>query len=118
MGEVEFDADYLEGLVDYSYEPDVFVYRVDETRSYTPDFRIVRKGKRKPLYIEFKGVLDVATRKKMKLVKDTYPKADIRFVFQNAHNKIRKGSKTTYGMWCDQHGFKWSHKVLPPAWLK
>jgi hypothetical protein len=119
MGEVKFDAEYLEGTtISYEYEPDTFVYKVDETRKYTPDFKILRKGNRKPLYIEYKGVLDVATRKKMKLVKEHYPLVDIRFVFQVAKNKIRKGSKTTYGMWADQWGFKWADGEIPKSWLK
>lgn len=119
MGEVKFDAEYLEGTkINYEYEPDTFVYEVAEERKYTPDFKIIRKGNRKPLYIEYKGVLDVATRKKMKLMKDQYPFVDIRFVFQVAKNKIRKGSKTTYGMWADQWGFKWADGEIPASWLK
>lgn len=127
MGEVEFDATYLEGAnLEYWYESDVFEYRVEETRKYTPDFKIKRPGvirngkasRRKPLYIEYKGVLDVATRKKMKLFKEQHPTVDLRIVFQNAKNKIRKGSKTSYGMWATQHGFKWADKEIPSSWLK
>ena len=119
MGEVEFDAHYLEaGKLEYWYEPDVFEYKVEETRKYTPDFKIKRTGRRKPLFIEYKGVLDVATRKKMKLFKKQYPKVDLRIVFQNALNKIRKGSRTTYAMWAEQWGFKWANKEIPKSWLK
>jgi len=127
MGEVEFDATYLEnGKLEYWYESDVFEYKVEESRKYTPDFKIKRPGvirngkmiRRKPLYIEYKGVLDVRTRKKMKLFKKQHPSVDLRIVFQNAKNKIRKGSKTSYGAWAEQHGFKWADKEIPRSWLK
>ena len=32
--------------------------------------------------------------------------------------KIRKGSKTTYGMFCDKHGILWAEKTIPESWLK
>jgi len=119
MGEVEFDATYLEGgTLAYEYESEVFEYKVEETRKYTPDFKIIRKGRRKPLYIEYKGVLDVRTRKKMKLFKEQHPNVDLRIVFQNAQNKIRKGSKTSYAMWAEQWNFKWADKEIPRSWLK
>jgi hypothetical protein len=119
MGEVKFDAEYLEGTpISYKYEPEKFKYLVHKTCTYTPDFKIQRKSNRKPLYIEYKGVLDVATRNKMKLVKLQHPLVDIRFVFQDASNKIRKGSKTTYGQWADQWGFRWADGELPKLWLK
>jgi hypothetical protein len=118
MGEVRFFADHLEGTkIKAEYEPDSFDYHVDKICTYTPDFKITRPRKR-PFYLEFKGVLDLATRNKMKLVKKQHPKIDIRFVFQVASNKIRKGSKTTYGMWADQHGFLWSDNCIPKGWLK
>jgi hypothetical protein len=65
------------------------------------------------VYLEYKGVLDGKTRKKMKLVKKQHPKLDIRIIFEKASNKIYRGSKTTYGMWADQHGFKWEDNVMP-----
>ena len=70
MAEVRFDAGYIEGKksVNADYEADVFKYSVDEVRKYTPDWTLYLRGGR-TVYIEFKGVLDMATRKKMKLVK-------------------------------------------------
>ena len=124
MGEVRFAADNLDGKpINAEYEPDKFSYLVHKTCNYTPDFRVTirkptPKTKGKIFYIEFKGVLDLATRSKMKLVKEQHPTLDIRFVFQSASNKIRKGSKTTYGMWADQHGFKWADNTIPKEWLK
>ena len=43
---------------------------------------------------------------------------DIRIVFQSAKTKIRKGSKTTYGMFCDKHGIMWAEKQIPESWLR
>jgi len=53
----------------------------------------------------------------MKAVKKQWPKMDIRFVFQNANNKLNKRSKTTYAQWADKHGFPWAHKRIPEEWL-
>jgi hypothetical protein len=65
------------------------------------------------VYLEYKGVLDGTTRKKMKLMKKQYPNSDIRLIFEKAGNKIYRGSKTTYGEWATQHGFKWEDNVMP-----
>ena len=118
MGEVRFDASFIEGkkgITSY-YEPDKFPYRVEKTCVYTPDFKI-KPYRKKAFYVEYKGVLDVDARNKMKLVKQQYPKLDIRFVFQRANNKIQKNSKTTYGMWADQWGFPWADNCIPKEWL-
>ena len=119
MAEVRFDAGYIEGKksVNADYEADVFKYSVDEVRKYTPDWTLYLRGGR-TIYIEFKGVLDMTTRKKMKLVKKQYPQLDIRIVFECAKNKISKTSTTTYGMWADQWGFPWADNELPKDWLK
>ena len=34
-----------------------------------------------------------------------------------ANQKISSISKTSYGEWCDQHGFKWAEKEIPDEWL-
>ena len=80
--------------------------------TYTPDF-VLPNG----VIIEAKGVWMVEDRKKHLLVREQHPELDIRLVFQQANNKIRKGSKTTYGMWCDKKNIKWSNKVIPTSWL-
>ena len=118
MGEVRFDAECIEGKksVQAEYEPDSFQYKVEETKSYTPDYKVqTRSGK--TFYIEYKGVLDLETRKKMVRVKQQHPDLDIRFVFQKAANKIRKGSPTTYGMWAEKEGFQWHELTIPRRWL-
>jgi len=118
MGEVRFEAANIQGKrsVHADYEPDSFKYTVEETRTYTPDFRILSKSGN-TFYIEYKGVLDLETRKKMVRVRDQHPDLDIRFVFQKASNKIRKGSPTSYGMWSDKNGFKWADNHIPKEWL-
>ena len=80
---------------------------------YTPDF-ILPNG----LIIEAKGRLTQQDRVKMLLVKDQHPLLDIRFVFQRASNVIRKGSKTSYGMWADRYGFPWAQGLIPLKWIK
>lgn len=121
MAEVRFDAQYIEGRsnVEAVYEGDMFKYQVYEIRKYKPDWIVLRKASnRKPLYIEYKGVLSVADRKKLKLVRQQHPDIDLRIVFEKPTNKINKGSKTTYAQWARQHGFIYSDNCLPPEWLK
>jgi hypothetical protein len=81
-------------------------------RTYTPDFELDNG-----IIIEYKGLFEPADRRKHLHVRAQHPDLDIRFVFYNAAAKINKGSKTTYAMWADKYGFKWSHKVVPDEWL-
>jgi hypothetical protein len=120
MAEVRFDASFIEGKssVHAHYEISQFEYEVNETCKYTPDWTLIVQPGGHHIYIEFKGVLDRATRKKMKLVKKQHPLLDIRLVFEKASNKIQKGSKTTYAMWAKQWGFPWADNHLPKEWLK
>lgn len=48
------------------------------------------------------------------------PKIKFRLLFQNANTKIRKGSKMTYGDWCDKYGIEWAdfRQGIPKEWLK
>jgi hypothetical protein len=120
MGEVRFEFENIDNnkLIDHAnYEGEKFLYRVDEFHTYTPDWCIVTKSG-KHIHIEYKGVLDLATRKKMILFRDQHPDIDIRFVFQRGTNPIRKGSKTTYLMWAAKNGFMASDGSLPVEWLK
>ena len=81
-------------------------------RTYTPDFQLDNG-----IFIESKGLFDNEDRRKHLAVRDQHPELDIRFVFSNAQAKLYKGSKTTYAMWCDKHGFQWAETVLPKEWL-
>jgi len=124
MGEVIFEHEYLTGIKPIvEYERDTFEYKVEETHTYTPDFTVelarpTKKTKGKVFYIEYKGVLDRPTRKKMLLIKKQYPTLDIRIVFQRGKNKIYKGSKTTYMDWANKHGFPCADNEVPKSWLK
>lgn len=98
----------------YTYEEDVLEYTIPEKiHKYTPDFKGVKSG----IFLEVKGIFDLADRQKHLLLREQYPELDIRLVFQNANARIYKRSKTTYGMWCDKQGIKWCHKTIPVSWL-
>lgn len=98
---------------EFKYETVKLPY-VPKVRQYTPDFFIPTTN----IYIEAKGRLTREDRTKMLLVKEQHPECDIRFVFQNAKNKLYKNSNTTYGDWCNKHGFEWAEKTVPREWLK
>ena len=99
--------------VPVKYEEFKIKYEVNEVRTYTPDLELPNG-----IIIESKGRFVVADRKKHLLVQKQHPDLDIRFVFYNSKGKINKGSKTTYGMWCDKHGFLYADKLIPEEWIK
>jgi len=99
--------------VPVKYEEFKIKYAINEVRTYTPDFELPNG-----IIIESKGRFVVADRKKHLLIKKQHPDLDIRFVFSNSRAKINKGSKTTYGMWCDKHGFLYADKLIPEEWIK
>lgn len=101
-----------EAGVKYEYETQKIKYRVEEDRTYTPDF-ILPNG----IIVETKGRFTTADRKKHLLIQKQYPKHDIRFVFQNSRAKLYKGAKSTYAQWCDKHGFLYADKSIPEEWL-
>lgn len=104
----------LEDLnIAYEYEKLKIVYEVNETRKYTPDFKILSNG----IIVETKGRFLGADRKKHLLIKEQHPQYDIRFVFSNARAKLSKGSPTSYADWCNKHGFKWADKLIPEEWF-
>lgn len=97
------------------YETDKLKYEIPaSTHVYTPDFKLKRN-----VYIEGKGRLLPNERKKHLLVKEQNPDVEIRFYFENSDKPIYKGSKTTYGDWCDKNGFEWTDlkRGLPKSWL-
>jgi len=55
--------------------------------------------------------------KKLELIKKQHPELDIRILFMSSKTKIRKGSKTTYGDYCDKHGIVWAEKSIPSDWF-
>lgn len=104
--------DLKEAGVSFLYEDKKITYQVNQVRTYTPDF-ILPNG----IIIETKGRFVVDDRMKHLMIREQYPHLDLRFVFSNSRNKIRKGSKTTYGDWCDKHGFQYADKRIPDEWL-
>lgn len=96
--------------VDFEYETLKIEYQ--KVSTYTPDF-ILPNG----IIIEAKGVWTVEDRTKHLLVREQHPHLDIRMVFMNAANKIRKGSDTTYARWCEKKGITYADKIIPKSWL-
>lgn len=80
---------------------------------YTADFRLPNH-----IIIEGKGIFDAQDRAKHLFIKAQYPELDIRFVFSRSAAPITSGSKTTMADWCRKHGFHFSDKLIPEAWLK
>lgn len=99
--------------IDGEYEKHTIKYIIPASNhTYTPDFKLPNG-----IFIETKGRLVLNDKKKHVLIKQQHPELDIRFVFQNAHAKFNKHSKTTYAMWADKHGFKWANKTIPQEWI-
>ena len=98
------------GGVSFQYESISLEYT--KTATYTPDF-ILPNG----IIIEAKGVWTVEDRTKHLLVREQHPHLDIRLVFMNASNKIRKGSDTTYAKWCEKKNILYANKTIPKSWL-
>jgi hypothetical protein len=97
--------------VPYLYEAQKYAY-VTESK-YTPDFFL-----KNDIILECKGFFKPSDRRKMLAVKTQHPHLDIRFIFQR-NNTLTKASKSTYGDWCDRHGFPWCiFPDIPPTWLQ
>lgn len=111
----EDNAAFLQSLgIPFEYESKKIHYTKPSTNhTYTPDF-ILDNG----IIVETKGRFLLADRRKHLLVKQQHPELDIRFVFSSSRAKIRKGSKTTLGMWCDKNGFKYADKIIPHEWIQ
>lgn len=108
-------SDQLEALsVPFDYEKLKISYEVNETRTYTPDFKILANG----IIIESKGRFVASDRKKHLLVQKQRPEYDIRFVFSNSRAKISKRSKTSYADWCIKNGFMFADKLIPEQWIE
>lgn len=112
--EVKIADELHEAGVGFRYEQDTirFVYPAKNAR-YTPDF-VLGNG----IIVETKGMFTGADRKKHILIKAQHPDLDIRLVFQNSRARLSKTSNTTYGDWCQKHGFKYANKAIPEDWLK
>jgi len=111
----EVNAEYLKECgvkVQYEEHKVHFMYPPRDAK-YTPDW-VLPNG----IVVETKGRFMVADRKKHLIIKTQHPELDIRFVFSNPKSKISKGSKTTYAMWCEKHGFAYDKQLIPEEWMK
>ena len=95
-----------------AFEYETIKLEYQKIATYTPDF-ILPNG----IIIEAKGVWTVEDRTKHVLIRQQHPHLDIRLVFMNAYNKIRKGSNTTYARWCEKKNITYAHKTIPKSWL-
>lgn len=123
-------ADQLDGAgVKYGHESQWVHYNVPAREAkYLPDFSfegssilIEAKGRFGGGNPRFKAPATDGAKERQKLVllKEQHPELEIRIVFERASTPIYKGSKTSYGKWATDHGFKWSDKgVVPPEWIK
>ena len=105
---------YLDELkYKYLYEKVKIEWEDLSYRTYTPDF-ILNNG----IIIETKGRFLAIDRRKHLAIKEQHPDLDIRFIFTNSRNKLRKGAKSSYGQWCDKYGFRFYDRIIPEDWLK
>lgn len=98
--------------ISYTYEELKIPY-IKKPANYTPDFQLSNG-----IIIETKGLFVSSDRSKHLLIKAQHPELDIRFVFTRSKNKLSRKSKTTYGDWCDRHGFKYADELIPIEWMK
>ena len=99
--------------VEFEYEKLKVQWQLLENKTYTPDFKLPNG-----IIVESKGRFVQADRKKHLIIQDQHPFLDIRFVFSNSRSKLYKGAKSTYGDWCNKHGFLYADKRIPDEWLK
>lgn len=111
----EINAKHLMAMgVDFGFENLKVKYKVPETtHTYTPDITLPNG-----VIVELKGKLEPKDRAKHIFVRNQNPELDIRFVFQRPHDKINKGSPTTYAAWAEKNGFKWAARLIPEAWVR
>ncbi len=115
--------------VKFEYEPKdkkISYVRPSTKHWYLPDFVITSKSG-KTIFVETKGIFSASDRFKHLLIRKAYGRGkDIRFIFYNSKQRIRKGSKTTYADVCNGNGrapykgikWKFSDKVIPDSWLE
>lgn len=87
---------------------------VVRTTSYTPDFRLPNGT-----WIEAKGKLTGANRRRLVAWKAYFPEETLRIVFM-ADNKLSKGAKSRYSQWAEKAGFEYcvGFSKIPQEWYK
>lgn len=99
------------------YETENIDYIIEH--KYKPDFIIENKETGKKIYIEAKGLFNSDDRRKILAVLKCNPNIDLRIIFQNGNNKIRKGSKKTYIDWCNDNNIKCTEaECIPKKWIE
>lgn len=99
--------------VPFSYEERKIKWLDSKVRTYTPDFELPNG-----VIVETKGRFVAADRRKHLEIKKQFGDLyDIRFVFTNSRAKLYKGAKSSYGDWCNKHGFLYADKTIPEEWL-
>lgn len=112
--EERISADLTSKGVGFTYEELVVPYTTPaKAHKYHPDW-VLENG----IVIESKGRFLPEDRAKHLLVKAQHPEMDLRFIFSNSKTKINKRSPTSYGDWCEKHGFLYADKAIPDAWLR
>ena len=111
--EVKLQEYFKEKGIEAKYESLKINWEDIRYRKYTPDF-LLPSG----IIIETKGLFTAEDRRKHLLIQKQNPLFDIRFVFESSKRRLSKISKTTYGMWCEKHGFLYADKLVPDEWLR
>ena len=111
MAEVQCAAWLEQHKVPFKYESERWVYQY-KPATYRPDFLL------NGFAIEVKGKLTAEVRRKLLAVMRSNPDKKLYLVFERANNKIRGGSKTTYGDWATKAGIPWSEHTPDKGWFK
>ena len=87
---------------------------VIRTTTYIPDFRLPNGT-----WIEAKGKLTGANRRRLVAWKAYFPEEKLRIVFM-ADNKLSKGAKSRYSEWAAKAGFEYcvGFSKIPQEWYK
>ena len=97
------------------YEPQDGHLNYTLPKKYVPDFRLPNG-----ILVEAKGYFTSADRTKMLRVKKDNPSLDIRFLFQNANNRLTKSKNSVYyWQWAERNGFLWAEgETIPVNWWR
>lgn len=85
---------------------------IQRKTKYTPDFTLANG-----LVVEAKGQFTPANRKTILAFTNQYPAIPFRMVFQR-DNPLKRGAKSRYTDWCEQHGIQYSIGSIPLDWAE
>lgn len=105
--EATVEAVLATSTLKYNYEDTTLTYLQPQvSRRYLPDFRLNLTGITE-VFLEVKGILTSADRKKLRLIREQHPSLLVILIFGNAKNKLNKKSPTQYWQWCDRYDILW-----------